>query len=570
MNEADQVERSQRLVASNALSRYITVSVLAVLAYVPALLSSPGRIPADTKLYLYTDPGGLLERAASTFEPDQFAGWVPHQQITYLWPSGPWFWLFDALAVPDWIAHRLWIGTILFAAGMGVRQCAQLLGHSAGPVLAAAAVYQLSPSLLPYISRTSLLLLPWAGLGWIVAATIRASRCGPQADSWINRWREPALIALIVATVGSANATALAMIVPAPAIWLVLVAARRTLLLGDVVRLASRVAVACVAVSLWWMSMLIVQSRFGAPVLLYSETLEDVSRNSTGSEVLRGLGYWLFYGRDAFSATTTSSLTYLSKTSGIIVSFVLPIAGLVGISFGRSNHRRFAAALTFVGMMLAVGVHPLGDSSPLVRLLTSNDGTGLELALRSSTRALPVMTLGLALGVAALVERFPIGAPRPHFLSRFTWQRLAAGTVLIVALSNLPSLWRAQLVDPAIDRDIDLPAAWIDAAAFLDGGPNDTRVLQLPGAEFGAFDWGYTVDQPLVSATERNLVTRDLLPLGSAAAMDLLYAFDDRVQTGVLEPTSIAPISRLLAVGTIWLANDADSLRFRTPSTGEI
>ncbi len=154
MNEADQVERSQRLVASNALSRYITVSVLAVLAYVPALLSSPGRMPADTKLYLYTDPGGLLKRAASTFEPDQFAGWVPHQQITYLWPSGPWFWLFDALAVPDWIAHRLWIGTILFAAGMGVRQCAQLLGHTAGPVLAAAAVYQLSPSLLPYISRT--------------------------------------------------------------------------------------------------------------------------------------------------------------------------------------------------------------------------------------------------------------------------------------------------------------------------------------------------------------------------------------------------------------------------------
>lgn len=527
-------------------------------------------MPADTKLYLYTDPGGLLERAASTFEPDQFAGWVPHQQITYLWPSGPWFWLFDALAVPDWVAHRLWIGTIMFAAGMGVRQCARLLGHTGAPVLAAAVVYQLSPSVLPYISRTSLLLLPWAGLGWIVAATIRASRVDRSTASRISRWREPALIALIVATVGSANATALAMIIPAPAMWLVLAAARRTTPLGDVVRLAARVAIACVAVSLWWMAMLIVQARFGAPVLLYSETLEDVSRNSTGSEVLRGLGYWLFYGRDAFSATTTSSLSYLSRTSGIIVSFALPIAGLLGIAFGRGDHRRYAAALAFVGMTLAVGVHPLGDSSPLVRLLTGDDDSGLALALRSSTRALPVMILGLALGVAALVERFPVGVLRPQFPPSLTWRRLVAVLVVFVALGNLPALWKAQLVDPAIDRDSEVPAAWIDAAARLDAESSETRVLQLPGAEFGAFDWGYTVDQPLVSATDRALVTRDLLPLGSAAAMDLLYAFDDRAQSGVLEPTSIAPISRLLAVGTIWLANDADALRFRTPPAGAL
>ena len=36
-------------------------------------------------------------------------------------------------------------------------------------------------------------------------------------------------------------------------------------------------------VSLWWIGMLVVQSRHGAPVLDFSETLEDVSRNSTGT-----------------------------------------------------------------------------------------------------------------------------------------------------------------------------------------------------------------------------------------------------------------------------------------------
>ena len=131
-------------------------------------------MPADTKLYLYFDPGGLLSRAASTFEVEQFAGWVPHQQIAYLWPAGPWYWLLDTVGFPDWIAHRLWIATIMFAAGAGVRWTARILGLAPGAAFVAALVYQLSPFLLAYISRTSLLLLPWAALGWIVGLTIRA------------------------------------------------------------------------------------------------------------------------------------------------------------------------------------------------------------------------------------------------------------------------------------------------------------------------------------------------------------------------------------------------------------
>ena len=153
----------------------VAVGVLALLAYLPALASSPGRMPADTKLYLYLDPAGLVGRAASTFEPDQFAGWVPFQQITYLWPSGPWYLLFDVLGVPDWVAHRLWIATIMFLAGAGMLWTARLLGLSRSGAFIAALVYQLAPFMLAYISRTSLLLLPWAGLGWIVGLTVRAT-----------------------------------------------------------------------------------------------------------------------------------------------------------------------------------------------------------------------------------------------------------------------------------------------------------------------------------------------------------------------------------------------------------
>src|SRR5680860_67194 len=106
----------------------LTSAVLAVLAYLPALTAAPGRMPSDSKLYLYLDPGRFIADAASTFDGGQFAGWVPHQHIAYLWPSAPWFWLFESLGVPDWIAHRLWIGSIMLAAGLGVRWCARLLG----------------------------------------------------------------------------------------------------------------------------------------------------------------------------------------------------------------------------------------------------------------------------------------------------------------------------------------------------------------------------------------------------------------------------------------------------------
>ncbi|MEO1056688.1 MAG: alpha-(1-_3)-arabinofuranosyltransferase family protein [Actinomycetota bacterium] len=480
--------------------------VLAALAYLPALASSPGRMPADTKLYLYLDPGGLVSRSTSTFEAEQFAGWVPHQQITYLWPSGPWFWLFDTVGVPDWIAHRLWIGTILFTAGAGARWAARQLGIGPVAALAGAALYQCSPYLLAYVSRTSLLLLPWAGLGWIVGLTIRAtarSRAArPQpgiaepttravtdldessddepdgeteddverpdvpeptaGPSWRNRlapWREPALIALIVATVGNGNATALALIIPGPVLWLLHLAAAGGIRWRSAVAIALRTGAACLVVSAWWVGMLVVQSRVGAPVLAYSETLRDVSRNSTGSEVLRGLGYWLFYQRDVAGPTTSASFDFLVSGRSIALSYLVALVGLVGLVVVRWSHRRFAALLVAVGALLAVGVHPIDGPSPLASLVVGDEESTLAVALRSSTRATPLLVLGLALGTAALVAALP-GRVR-GLGAGIGWRPIAAGAAVVLVAINLPSLWRAELVDPAIDRDAAPPAVLI-------------------------------------------------------------------------------------------------------------
>ena len=534
-------------------STAVSVVILATLAYLPALTASPGRMPSDSKLFVYLDPGRFLADAAGSFDPRWYSGWVPHQHVAYLWPTGPWFWFFETLAVPDWIAHRLWVGTLLVSAGLGVRWLARILGLPVMAALVAAIVYQLSPYVLPYVSRTSVLLLPFAGLGWIVGFAVLGTRRPDQ------RWRFPAAIALVVLTVGAVNATALLMIVPAPALWLVHAVWSRLTTWRRALAFAVRTAVLCAGVSLWWVAMLVVQGRYGADVLAYSESLGSVSFTSTSTEVVRGLGYWLFYVRDAFAATTTASIDHLASGRTVLVGFVLVSVCVAAIVVARWPHRRFAALLVGVGTVLAVGAHPLDDPSPLVDALVPDTESGLALALRSSTRAVPVLVLGLALAAGALAA----GAGRLH-RPRPAMARLVVSVgIAALAVLNLPALWQGGFVDPALERDQDPPNAWLEAAADLDGRADGYRVLQLPGAEFGAFAWGYTVDQPLPSLTERPLVTRDLLPLGSAAAMDLAFALDDRAQESSIESSSIAPVARLLGVDTVWLAGDVDVARFR-------
>ena len=92
--------------------------VLTVVAYLPLLANDMGRVAADTKAYLYLDPGRLLARAPYMWHPEVALGTVTHQNIGYLWPVGPFFWLGEALGLPDWITQRLWLGSVLLVLSL--------------------------------------------------------------------------------------------------------------------------------------------------------------------------------------------------------------------------------------------------------------------------------------------------------------------------------------------------------------------------------------------------------------------------------------------------------------------
>ena len=385
--------------------RVLGTGLLAALAYVPLLCTKPGILADDTKQYLYLDPGRLLSSAVSMWDPSVAGGTVTHQNIGYLFPQGPFYWLFAELGVPMWVAQRLWMGTVLLAAGAGVCYLARTLGVNGPGVVVAGLAYELSPYFLQYIQQTSAILLPWAGLGWLVAFAVLAVRRGG--------WRYPALFGLVVALVGATNATSLIYAGIAPVAWLfygVLVLhetpARRAL------GAAGKMGLLALGVSLFWIAGLRIEGAYGVAILKYTETLPAIAGTSLASEVVRGLGYWYFYGSDRLGPWKQAAVK-LEETAWLLAtSFAVPALAVLGAFVSRWRAKAFFVLLVLVGVVLAVGLHPYSDPSLVGRGLKAfMSGSSVGLALRSSDRATPLVVLGFAMllgvGASALWSRFP-------------------------------------------------------------------------------------------------------------------------------------------------------------------
>jgi len=520
------------------------IAGLAVVAYLPFLASARGRIASDSKQALYVDPGAFLADAAHLWDPGVAAGTVPHQHIGYLWPMGPWFWLFDLVGAPTWIAQRLWLGSLTFAAALGARWLARSLGLGRLAALAAALVYACTPYQLAFTARTSVLLLPWVGLPWLVELTRRAVDRGG--------WRHPALFALVAATVAGVNAPTLALVGVAPLLVLAGAAlgGRRREAAGAGLRLAGL----SLLTGLWWITALAVQSRHGLDVLGVTEDLRTTSSRSSPDDVLRGLGNWFFYGGDRQGPAVLQSRWYDRETGYVVASFLVPMAALAVAAVLRWRGRVLAVAL-LAATVLAVGPWPYDHPSPLGRLFRwAAESSAAGLAFRNSPRVVPVIALGLALvlaaGVAAVPERGRRGA--------------TALVALLAAASLAPVLREGMLSDP-VERPAELPAAWHEAAAHLDRRGGETRVLQLPGANFAAHRWGNTIEPILPLLLDRPELSREVLPYGSPESALLLDALDRRLQNGVLDPASLAPVARLLGVGDVVVAGDLAHERFGLP-----
>ncbi|MBI2705412.1 MAG: DUF3367 domain-containing protein [Actinobacteria bacterium] len=565
---------------SSAWGERLTIIVPAVLAYVPLLLTQPGKIGADTKTYLYLDPAKLLSDAPYVWDNQIGLGTVTHQNIGYLFPMGPFYLLFDLLRVPDWIAQRLWMGSLIFAAGMGVRYLLRTIDFGGmGPsrdhhlgrwhsdrraatteprehaaarqagLLVATLGYMLSPYLLDYSARISVILLPWVALPWLIALVARSLRSGG--------WFYPALFALVVLAVGGINATALIMVGFAPLLFLVhAVWVDKEASWRQAFAVMARITVLVGVTSLWWIAGLWAEGKYGLPVIRYTETYRAVAGASNANEVLRGLGYWFFYGNDKLGPWVESSVDYTNRLPILALSYVLPITALLTAALVRWRYRAYFMIILVFGTLIAVGGHPWETPPFLGGFFKEFTKTNAGLALRSTPRAVPVVVLAtsvfLGAGVTALCRRIPARTAPIALIA----------SALIVA--NIPTLWNGTMIAKNLERPEQIPSYWSNGLAFMDAGDQSTRVWEVPGADFASYRWGNTVDPITPGLIARPYVARELFQWGSPQSAAMLNAYDRRLQEGIAEPEALAPIARTFAVGDVVLRADLQYERYRT------
>jgi len=527
-------------------------AVFAVLAFLPMLWSQPGKVTDDTKTYLYLDPGRYIRQAVSLWDPNVALGTVTHENIGYLFPMGPFFWVCAELHLPVWVAQRLWLGSMLFAAGAGVLYLCRTIDLRGPGRYVAALGFMFTPYVLQYSGRISVILMPWSGLPWMLAFVILALRR--------PGWKYPALFALVVALVSGINASSILYVGIGPALWLpfaVLVLREATWRRAWAV--AWRVVVLTAGVSLWWVVGLQVEAAYGINILKYTETLSSTSSASSPFESLRGLGYWFFYGAsDQTGNWTQAAVAYTQQLWLIGFTFLVPTLAFAATTVVRWRQRSFFVVLLVVGMVLAVGPFPYFTPTGVGSVLKAfMSDTTAGLALRSTDRAAPLVLLALAVllgaGVTAVGRRYPTGG------------LVAAGIgIVAIACASSPA-WTGDTVVHGLTQPAQPPRYVQQAAASLNATHPGTRVFGLPGDNFAAYRWGDTIDTVWPALLTRPYVTHEQQTMGSLATADLLEATDTPLQEGVLDPRSIAPMSALMSAGDVLVEYDEQFERYNVP-----
>lgn len=524
------------------------VAALAALCYLPLLLTHRGTLQADTKQYLYLDPAQLLRSAPDLWNPRLSGGTVTHQYIGYLWPMGPFYRVADLLGLPDWLAQRLWTGSVLFVAALGAFAFFRSLWGDRRAAFVGGLFYGLSPFVLGMITGQSALLLPFCALPWMVLATRNALRRDP--------WRWAAVYALVVTSAGSLNGSSIFFVVLGSmlfvpyAVWW-----ERSIRGRDAWWVVVRIGLLTLVTQLWWIVAYRVDGAYGLPVLEVTETVRETSSSASAVEAFRGLGYWFFYGGDNQGPWLAGLAPAFTQDLAVVVaSFAGPLAAVTLGWWSRFRERLFFVGLVLAGVLMSSVAYGGTGRSVVGRVFESaSRSSGLVLSLRNSQRAVALTVLGLAglaaAGVAALLRRSPrLGTAAGAF-------------VVALVCATFVAPWSAALVADRYSRPEEIPAAWRDAGRFLDHHPG--RALLLPGVDFASYRWGHALDPVLVGLTRGEVTWREVLPMGGVAGADLLAAFDRTLQDGTLDPATIVPVARALGVRWIVVANDLEFERYR-------
>jgi hypothetical protein len=528
-----------------------------------ALLQRPGLIVADTKIDLHVSPGSFIRDVLSAWTPTGSLGHVfAGQYGGYLWPMAPFFWLGDVTGVPTWVVGRLWLGLLLALSAWGmVRLLDALVGRPRGAAhVAGGVLFALNPYVVTYAGRTSIALLAYAALPWLLLCVHRGVR-DPRGLWW------PAAFALILtSTGGGVNVAVTAWLLLGPALLLAYelgwgaVAWRAAR--GFLVRLVPLAAIA----SLWWVAAVLVHGAFGLAFLRFTEQPGTIWGTTSLPESLRLMGFWTSYigvGYDGtLRAFQSDAVAYLENPAVIAATFLVPALALGSFAWTRrQRYAPFLLALTLLGLLVMFVGFPEGTPLRKGATFTYNHVQAVQF-LRTTYKAGPLVALGLA-GLGAL-----------GFAAAWDRVRAAPRAVLAVAAAGLVALtvWpfaRGVGVDRQLGFD-RVPAAWKEAAAGLDRTlPAGDRAMVLPGQLFAYYDWGGTYDPVLPALTDKPVAVRFIVPFADLRSFDLQWTVDGLVSQERALPGQLRPLLDLLGVGAVITGSDDDRGRSGAVAAGD-
>jgi arabinofuranan 3-O-arabinosyltransferase len=562
--------------------RAMTIVFIAF-SFALAFWQKPGWATSDTKIDLHVDPSRFLHQVASVWASTTDLGEVHSAQYSgYLWPMGPFFAALHSIGLGAWVVQRLWLGLMFALSVWGLlRLLDVLIGRPRGVAhFVAAAFYLLNPYTVVFSGRTTITLLGYAALPWLLLITyhgIHASSPDPGRSvmgarrrlAWLGRWRAwwwaAAFALILTSTGGGVNAAVVGWMLVGPLVLLIYEPLVGTARWRDSGAYLLRVGILGILASLWWIVPLLVHVRYGIDFLQFTEQPGTIWGTNSASESLRLMGYWTSYIGVGFGVSRpffSDGGTLLFNPLVVGASLLLPAFALAGyVASRRRSYAPFLLLMALTGVVIMTGGFPNG--TPLRGLMDWIYHHIFVLRfMRTTNKAAPLVAAGFA-GLLGLAAQWVV--VRLRGLGSLARRRaaLAASAVALGALIVLAAL--PLIRGRALDTQLTwkrIPAAWVQAGHGLDRQlPANTRAIVLPGQIFAYYRWGGTVDAILPRLTSRPVAVRYETPYSDLHAVNLLTTVDDLVQQRRLVPGQLGPLLRLMGVGAVISGSDDDLSR---------
>ena len=472
----------------------------------------PGRIAEDTKNDLYVDPWGFLARSLHLWDPQVTWGGLSNQGYGYLFPMGPFFALGSEVA-PVWVVQRLWWTVLLTAGFVGALGLLRALGVGTPRTrIVGALAYVLAPRVVSSVAGLSAEIQPQLLAPLVLWPLVAASR------GRLSTVRAASLSGVAALCCGGVNATATLCALAPAGLWIV---TRQRWWRS---RLTWSWAVAVVAATAWWLGPLLVMSRYSPPFLDWIEDARAVMRPVGMLDVVRGTTHWLGHVLTPGGAWWPAGHELVTSRSLIVLTSAVAAVGLAGLARAHVPERRWLWTSLVLGGVLLTVAHSGPLASPVVGAAqTVLDGPLAP--LRNIHKVDLLVRLPLAVGLTHVLGLMASWRPRTAWHRQFA---LGVAVVTVVGAAA-PAFTGAIAVRGTFER---MPQHWVDTGRWLDAHRDDGQALVVPAANFGEYQWGRTIDEPLRPLTDAAYAVRDAVPLAPAGTIRLLDEVERRLQTG--------------------------------------